>query len=321
MDIVFLGSSLLSCRFLEELKNSRHNIVAAVTKTEKKTGRGKKLLPNPMKVKASELKIKCIETTDAGSSLIKLLSPFSFEAIVVVSFGFIISQEIIDLVNGRALNMHPSILPLYRGPSPINSAILNGDDKTAVSIMQMTKELDAGNLYCQAVFKINDYDNKDILEKKVIEIGAPLLIGILNLLEIENIDAYPQKGIATYTKIFHSTDTQIDWLSDRKHIINKVRAFSYEPGAFTYFRGFRIKILSVSAHDALLDEEKRIAGDDKYLPGAIIRADKAGELLIKCADSLALKIHELKIQGKNRISAIDFINGYRPATGELFSSK
>jgi len=317
--IIFFGSSAFSVPFLKFLYNTNHKIEAVVTNIDRVTGRGKKLRPNPVKVAASEFGIQVFEIEKINDEIYKKISAINFDIFVIVSFGHIIPKSLIELSNDLCINLHPSLLPKYRGPSPINSVLLNGDSETGVSIMKINEFLDSGDVYAQAKFKISKYDNKDMLEEKMIKIGAPLLGGVIDLIELGLIEPYPQEGIPTYTNLFKKEDLKITWTSSADEIVNKIRAFSSEPGAYAMFRGLRIKILSALKYDYSINYEPDIASRIKNSsPGEVLKADKELGLIVKCGENETIKIQELRIEGKKTISFVDFLNGYKVKVGDLF---
>jgi len=318
LKILFFGSSDFSVFFLEKLYSSGHTIVAVVTNIDRVTGRGKKILPNPVKIKAEELGLKYFEIKKMDEEIYNKLLALNFDGLVIVSFGHIIPQKVIDLSNDRAINVHPSLLPKYRGPSPIVTALINGDEETGVTIMKINKGLDTGNIFTQARFKISVNDNQEILEKNIIEIGAPLLISTLNLVEKELIESFPQIGKVSYTEALSKEDFRIKWQESSSVIRNKIRAFSPEPGAFTFFNSLRIKILNAAEYDCPDEDLKKLMLNDDYHPGAVICADKINGLIVKCANNEAIRILELKIEGKKRIYFLDFLNGHKLKTGDCF---
>jgi methionyl-tRNA formyltransferase len=318
LNILFFGSSGLSVFFLEKLYTSEHKIAAVITNIDKETGRGKKILPNPVKIKAQELGLKHFEINKMDEEIYNKLLDLNFDGLVVVSFGHIIPEKLINLSNDTAINVHPSLLPKYRGPSPIVSALINGDEETGVTIMKINKGLDTGNIFTQARFKISMRDNREILENKVIEVGAPLLIDTLNLIEKGLIESFPQTGSPSYTKVFNKEDFKINWPKNSYEIRNKIRAFSPEPGAFTFLNSLRIKILNAAEYDCTNEDLKILLFNDRYQPGAVICADKINGLIIKCGNNGAIRILDLKIEGKKRISFLDFLNGHKLKTGDYF---
>jgi methionyl-tRNA formyltransferase len=318
LKIIFFGSSGFSVPFLEKLNSSEHNIAAVVTNTDKETGRGKKMLPNPVKIRAEELGLKHFEINKMDEEIYDKLSGINFDGIVVVSFGYIIPEKVIDLSNDTAINVHPSLLPRYRGPSPIISALINGDEETGVTILKIDKGLDTGDILAQTRFKISTEDNREILEDKVIEIGAPLLISILNLIEKGFIESFPQTGKTSYTKAFNKEDFKINWTESSHAIWNRIRALSPDPGAFSFLGSLRIKILNAALYDYIDEDPKKNVLNKKYYPGAVICSDKANGLIVKCGSNEAIKILELKIEGKSRMSFLDFLNGYKIKIGDYF---
>jgi methionyl-tRNA formyltransferase len=318
LKILFFGASAISVFFLEKLYTSEHKIEAVITNVDKETGRGKKIIPNPVKTKAQELGLKHFEIHKIDDGIYEIMHGLVFDGLVIVSFGHIIPQKLIDLSNDRAINVHPSLLPKYRGPSPITSALINGDEETGVSIMKINKDLDAGSIFTQNRFKISASDNHESLENKIIEMGAPLLISVLNLIDKNLIESFPQTGTPSYTKVFRKEDLKIDWTGNSNDIRNKIKAFSPEPGAYTFLNNQRIKILNASEYYGDGEHYKKIAAGNEYNPGDIIYADKINGLIVKCGSSEAVRILDLKIESKNKISFLDFLNGYKIKTGDYF---
>ena len=318
MKVLFFGSSGFSVPFLEKLYISEHKITAVITNIDKKTGRGKKILPNPVKIKAEELGLKYFEIKKMDDEIYNKLLDLNFDGLVIVSFGHIIPQKVIDLSNDTAINVHPSLLPRYRGPSPIVAALINGDTETGVSIMKIDEGIDTGNILAQARFEISINDNRETLENKSIEIGAPLLISSLNLIEKGLINLFPQIGKTSYTAVFNKEDFKLNWSKSFSDIRNKIRAFSPDPGAFTFLNGLRVKILNAAEYYCFNEDLKKLMLNGQYQPGTVICADKINGLIIKCGSNEAIKILELKIEGKKRISFFDFLNGYKLKIGDCF---
>ena len=324
MKIIFFGSSEFSIPFLKAVHESRHNIVLIVTGIEKQKGRGKKILPNPVKESAELLGLPVLEVDDFNDEIVEIIEKKSFDCSVLVSFGKILPEKLINIPDRKTINLHPSYLPKYRGPSPIISALLEGDAKTGISLIKMTEEIDAGDAYLISEFAIADDDNRDSLEEKIAKIGAPLLVSIMDLIEENKIAAFPQgNNNISYTKIFSKNDLKVDWNRSAVEIRNKIRAFSSKPGCFTNWKEKKIKILKTSICN---DEKLKKLLKDEYRNGTVICADKNG-LFIKCGakekynkflSGEIIKIETLKPQNKNNMSFLDFINGYRIKPGDFF---
>lgn len=321
MEILFFGSTEFSVPFLKELYNSKHNISMVVTTPDKKRGRGKKLLSNPVKNSAFQMGIDFIQCESLDDRVIERILEKRFNCIIVVSFGMIIPKIFIDMLPGRCINVHPSILPKYRGPSPITGVLLNGEEKTGVSIIKMTERLDAGDIYAQNIFGVNSNDNKDVLEEKLIEFGKPLLITTLSLIEKEILMPIPQdESSASYTSMVTKKDLKIDWNDSAVKTVNRIRAFSTKPGCYSLWLGKVIKILKASI---LVNEDKKrllksLKTNLEEYNGTVLKADSKEGLLIGCRKNDILKIELLKPQGKNLMTALDFINGYPVKAGNKF---
>ncbi len=316
MKILFFGSSDFSVPFLKEIYESKHSISLVITGIDKRKGRGKKFLPNPVKKWAIESVIDFFQIKTLDFKFINYLKDKDFNCVVVVSFGMIIPKDLLKLCYNRCINVHPSLLPKYRGPSPITSPILNGDNKTGISIIRMTEKVDEGDIYIQDEFIINSSDNKDMVEKKLIKIGCPLLISVLDLIEEKGMEPVPQDNKnATYTNLIDKKDLNLDWNNSAINIVNKIRAFSSKPGSFSTLNGKRIKILKASFCN---DKEIKYFSKSNGGNGTVISADKKSGILIRCNKNEIIRIECLKPSGKNEMSFLDFLNGYKIKVGERF---
>ncbi len=321
MKILFFGSSEISVPFLEEIYKSRHSITSVATITDKPAGRGRRNTPNIVKKRAIELGIDFIQIENFDHSFFDKFAELEFDGVVVVSFGKILPGKIFELTTARWLNVHPSLLPRYRGPTPIISALLNGDKVSGVSIIEVVPEVDAGGIYAQVKFGVEEDDNRDSLEQKSIKFGKSLLMTVLDLIENENLNSYPQdEENVIYSHKITKEDLKINWDSSAAEIVNKIRAFSSRPGAYCLWKDLRIKILKASvpggtASNAYLDKLKF---DENEKNGLVVKADKKTGILIKCNKNEMIKIEKLQPQGRKVISSADFINGYRLEAGENF---
>ena len=321
MKILFFGSSEISVPFLEEIYKSRHSITSVITITDKPAGRGRRNTTNIVKKRAIELGVDFIQIEKFDHSFFDKFAELEFDGVVVVSFGKIFPERMFKLTTARWLNVHPSLLPRYRGPTPIISALLNGDKVSGVSIIEVIPEVDAGGIYAQVKFGVEEDDNRDSLEQKSIKFGKSLLMTVLDLIENENLNSYPQdEENVIYSHKITKEDLKINWDSSAAEIVNKIRAFSSRPGAYYIWKGLRIKILKASVpggtvSNAYLDKLKF---DENEKNGLVVEADKKTGILIKCNKNEMVKIEKLQPQGRKVISSADFINGYRLEAGENF---
>ncbi len=315
MKVLFFGSSDFSVPFIETIHKSKHSIVLAVTNPDAKTGRGKKNNPNPVKLAALDLGIKYYELDKFDNFSIDLIKNCAFDIIVSVSYGKIIPSQILDISGIKTVNVHPSILPKYRGPSPIVTALLNGEKSIGISLIKINKTLDTGDIYELKKIPVSTEDNYSTIEIKIINTATSMLSEFLDRAENNNLSAFPQSGIGvSYTKIFTKKDTIIDWNDNSQNIFNRIRAFSNRPGCVSLFKGRTVKILKAKIHDEEIAEKTKI-----YKPGEVVFAEKTG-LIIKCGKKLPdfISIELIQPQDKKIMSFRDFINGYRVKAGDLF---
>ncbi len=303
--IVFFGSSYFSLPFLESLKGG---VTLVVTTPDKIRGRGNKASANPVKQYAIANSIRvleCLKFTEKEESFIRSLAP---DAFVVVSYGKMIPKKILEIVR-CSINLHPSKLPLYRGASPIERQIIDGFVESAVTIMKISEVLDSGDIILQEPFKILTSDTKGDVEQKIYRIGVPLLKKALELIENENCKGNSQKGISNYAKKIYKTDEIINWEKDNYTIYNTIRALNPKPLAYTLLKGRILKIVS-----AVIDEREFGCS-----PGIVCSVEKSG-FSVQCGKG-SLKITEIIPEGKRKMSAQDFINGYRLKHGEKLGGK
>ncbi|MFA5014481.1 MAG: methionyl-tRNA formyltransferase [Actinomycetota bacterium] len=326
MKILFFGSSEFSVPFLEEINKSKHNVSLVVTTADKPAGRGRKTAPNVVKSKAIELGLDFIQIEKFDDSFFDRFTGLELDAVVVASFGKIFPGKLFELTDALWFNVHPSLLPKYRGPTPIISTLLNGDKVGGVSIIEVIPEVDKGGIYEQVKFGVEIDDNLDSLERKSVEFGKLLLIKVLDLAEIEKIKPYPQdEKNATFSYKITKDDLKIGWDSSAEKIVNRIRAFSPKPGAYFLWKGLRIKILKAAVlngspvnayQDNFKIDKSRIDKNKKN--GLVLAADKKTGILVRCNNNETVKIELLQPQGKKTMSSVDFINGYRLEAGESF---
>ncbi|AAZ68255.1 methionyl-tRNA formyltransferase [Ehrlichia canis] len=295
MKIIFMGSPEFSVSALSYLlENESHEVVAVYTKIPKPAGRrGRILTKTPVHIIAEQNNIE-VNTPkslkhDAEQEKILSLNP---DVIVVVAYGLIIPQGVLSIPKYGCINIHPSLLPRWRGAAPIHYAILSGDDKTGVTIIQMNELLDEGDILLQRDIPIDEQDNIDTLSKKLAHLGSSMLIEVLD--NIDNLVPIKQNNDdATYAhKII---DFHIDFNEAADVICRKVRALY--PRAFLLFNGKRLRILKTSYYsDSSVQDLK---------PGAVIDS----HMNIKCKDGVLVPL-VVQMEGKNPCNIDDFILGY-----------
>lgn len=247
--IIFIGTSQFAVPPLEKLIKNKYNIIKVITAPDKPTGRKQEITPSPVKKAALKYNLPLLqpERIAAFKSEISASQP---DLIVLAAYGKIIPKNILDIPKFGCLNLHPSLLPKYRGPSPIQTAILNGDQFTGLTIMKMDEKIDHGPIIAQKKIAITSQENSQTLEKKLAQLAANSLIEILPQYLQGKIKPQAQdEKQASYTKILTREDGQIDWQQSAQAIARKVRAFYPWPGTWADFNGKRVKILKARAVD------------------------------------------------------------------------
>lgn len=299
--VIFIGSPAFAVPSLRALHKRGFNIVAVITQPDKRTGRKQILTPVAVKLEALDLGLK-VEQPETKKELTEIIKKYSPSVCVVVAYGMIISDECLALPAHGFINLHPSLLPLYRGPSPIQTALLNGDQKTGISIIPLTKEVDAGPVIAQKVVEIIADETSVDLSERLSVIGADILVDALDsLLSGEAKPVAQDDSLATFTKKIDREDGLINWSKSADQIFNQFRAFDPWPGIFTYFDGKRLKIAKLSL----------LEGDfgQKDEPGTVFQADE--KIGVICGTD-SIEIQQVQLEGKGVVSAQDFFKNYKP---------
>ncbi len=307
MNLVFCGTPLFAVPTLRKLAVSDFHILLVVTQPDRASGRGMELSASPVKRAALELGIPVVQpdkikNNDEFRARLEQIAP---DAIIVVGYGRIIPQWMTDLPKFGNINLHASLLPKYRGAAPIQWAIANGDAVTGVTIMRIDAGLDTGDILFQAEEPIAPEDTALTLGPRLAHTGAELMISALA--GLANGTVRPQRqddAKATLAPILKKQDGRIDFSRTATEIWNRLRGFQPWPGVFTTFRSKTLQI-----HSAVPAPEVALVKTGHFVV-------EKGRLLLGCAHGTALDIAELQVEGKKRMSATDFINGYRPTCDE-----
>jgi methionyl-tRNA formyltransferase len=301
LTLVFCGTPRFAVPSLNALLEAGHHVPLVVTQPDKPRGRGLELTPSPVKQRALELGLSFIQPEKIRNSedFREQLATIHPDAIIVVGYGRIIPQWMIDLPRLGNLNVHASLLPKYRGAAPIQWAIASGETVTGVTTMRIDAGLDTGDILLQKELPISPQDTAETLAPPLASLGAGLLVDTLRRLQEGSITPLPQENArATLAPILKKEDGRVDFSRSAYEICNRLRGFQPWPGAFTSFRGKNLNVWSASA-------------EHKYLPPGKLSVE-AGRLLAGCADDTALRLLEVQLEGKKRMPAEDFIHGYHP---------
>lgn len=310
MKIIFFGTPELAIPTLKKI-SELHEVVMVVTQPDTLFGRKQILTPSPIAKAADELKLPVLKPGKLTDDVREQLSNLSADLFVTFAYGKIFKAEFIKIFPKGGINVHPSLLPLYRGASPIQSALLNGETRSGISIQQIALEVDSGDIFKCEEFSILPEDDAVTIEEKVAVIASELIEQVLN--EIENGTSKCVKqdsSKATFCRMISKDDGNINWNTNVNSIFNKVRAFAKWPLASTMLDGKKLNIYKAAISNL---ENSGTPG------GTIICADKKRGLHVQCADGV-LEIKELQLAGKNKLKAIDFLNGYRNLAGKCLTS-
>ncbi|HZD32531.1 MAG TPA: methionyl-tRNA formyltransferase [Candidatus Angelobacter sp.] len=307
MDLVFCGTPQFAVPTLQTLVNADFRVKLVVTQPDRASGRGLATAASPVKQAALDLGLPLlqpdkIKNNEEFRAELERLAP---DAIIVVGYGRIIPQWMIDLPRYGNLNLHASLLPKYRGAAPIQWAIARGESVTGVTTMRIDAGLDTGDILLQADEPIRPEDTALTLGPRLAHRGAELIICTLAGLVNGTITPRPQDHAqATLAPILKKEDGLIDFSRTANETWNRLRGFQPWPGAFTKFRGKTLQV-----HAASPAPEVALVKPGHFTV-------ERGRLLLGCAHGSALEVSELQIEGKKRMNAPDFINGYRPSCDE-----
>ena len=301
---VFCGTPLFAVPTLEALVHAGFPVRLVVTRPDKPRGRGLELMPSPVKQSALALNLPVTqpESIKNDHEFRSQLASINPDAIIVVGYGRIIPQWMIDLPRLGNINLHASLLPKYRGAAPIQWAIARGETMTGVTTMRIDAGLDTGDILLQKEIPIATTDTAETLAPALAAVGADLLVETLHGLQAGGIEARPQDNAqASLAPILKKEDGRIDFLLSAREIRDRLRGFQPWPGVFTSFRGRNFHLW-----DAALSEHSLVPGE------LLAEGDR---LFIGCGEG-ALEILEVQVEGKKRMAARDFIHGYRPQAGD-----
>lgn len=296
--IAYAGTPDFSVPALQALADSPHTIVAVITQPDRRAGRGKKFTFSPVKTAALEKGLPLLQPENINQpEVLTELEAMQLDMLVVAAYGQIFSEQLLSLPKYGCINIHASYLPRWRGASPIQHAILTGDQHTGVSIMQMHKAMDAGDVWLQSRCEITDQDSAQLLHDRLAKMASVAIIDALPVItDSTQTAAVQEEAKVTYCKKIKKEDGLIDWSNTATVILRKLRAFDPWPGVFTYFDERRIRI--VNATEEILQQESE--------PGRVLAADGSG-ILVACGEN-AVRITELTPAGGKCMHAKDFAN-------------
>ena len=303
-----MGTPDFAVSSLKALIESEHDVIAVVAQPDKPKGRGHKLTAPPTKILAEQYNIPVLQPEKIKTDeFLKELEKLNPDVICVTAYGKIIPKSILELPEYGCINVHPSLLPQYRGAAPINWTIVRGEKVTAVTIMQMDEGMDSGDILLVREVEISDEDDAGTMFDKLSHIGGEMLVETIGLLAEGKLDPVKQdESLVTYAPMLKKSDGEINWEKSATDIHNLVRGLNPWPGTFAKLGNKTLKIFKT----------KIVEGQGK--PGEVVLSSK-NDLHIATADG-ALQILELQIEGGKRLDIKAFITGHQIEEGTILGS-
>lgn len=302
--IVFMGTASFSLAVLKMLIEEGYNIVGVVTQPDRYVGRKKVLTMPDVKVEALKYDIPVIQPARIKEDY-QAVADLKPDLIITAAYGQIVPQAVLDIPRLGCINVHASLLPLYRGGAPVHQAIIDGQEKTGVTIMYMVKKMDAGDMIAQKEIPILEEDTVGILYDRLSDLGAKLLKETLpDILKGINQRIPQDENLVTYAPTLSREDERLDWNMSARQVYNKVRGTNPWPGSYTTYQGKTVKIWAGQVHQCE-NAMKHHAHQDN---GTIVKIFKDA-IGVKVNDGVYL-ITELQLEGKKRMSVKDYLNGH-----------
>jgi methionyl-tRNA formyltransferase len=297
MRIVFVGAGAIGLPTLQALLKSEHEVVGVVTQPDKPVGRAQSMEPTPIKKAMQGTAVLILQPAKIkDQQAIEQIRALKPDVIVVMAYGQILPRVVLEIPEIACLNLHASLLPRWRGAAPIQAAIAAGDQETGITVMYMDEGLDTGDILLQRTIDIRPDETGGSLHDRLAQIAPDALLESLRMLAKGSPPRIPQdNNVATYAPKLKREDGKIDWSQPAETIERKIRAFNPWPGAFMEIGGQNLKIFSAAVVD--------VHGE----PREILRSDE--ELVIAAAKG-ALSFYQVQLEGKRRMSAVEFLRGH-----------
>lgn len=306
--VVFMGTPDFAVPALESLHQSRHEIVLVVTQPDRPRGRGRKMMPPPVKAAATRMGYNTIQPESiSGIGFADQITKLQPDLIAVVAFGSILKPRILNIPRCGAVNIHASLLPKYRGPAPIQWAIINGESETGVTVIQMDEKMDTGDILLSEKIGIEPDETAATLHDRLSELGGGLLVRVMDQISNQTMVSTPQDHSgATYCKLLKKQDGRIDWHLPAERIEAFIRGMSPWPGAYTFYGNRRLKIFKSLV----------VPLTERDAPGCIVRSF-TGEMRV-ATGSGALSILEIQSGSGKRLEIQEFLRGNPIPVGRSF---
>ncbi len=307
--VLFAGSPPLAVHPLEALW-AKYEICGVLTNPDRPGGRGKRFDPTPVKLKAKELGLKIFQPLSLDDTFRQEVRELKPAILVVAAYGRIFKKKFLDIFPYGGINLHPSILPKFRGPSPIPAAILSGEKETGVTIQRLAVKMDSGDILTVGKVPLTGKETTAGLSLRLGRIGAGLLVATLEMIASGTEEAKPQQEEeATYCRLIKKEDGRIRWDDDAVKIERMIRAFDPWPSAFTYFKGQRLNIMNGGVYP----EKNNANGKER---GLVLGIDEQYGILLNTGRGV-LYLNRLQLQAKKELDWRSFLNGQKDFVGSL----
>lgn len=309
MRVVFFGTPEFAARSLREVLASRHEVVAVVTQPDRPRGRGRKLSRSPVKDLALDAGLEPVlqPVTTTEPEFLSAVKALGADLFTVVAYGEILKRDVLGLPPHGAVNVHASLLPKYRGSSPIQAALLNRDEETGITTIYMDEGMDTGDIVLQEQVEIEPEDIAGTLHDRLAKVGARVLVRTLDEIEAGTAKHSPQDhSRATYTSKIRREDGLVDWSASSRAIHNRVRAMNPWPGAYTSWRDTTLRVLKTR-----VPSESEVA---EHSPGTVLRSDESA--LEVCTGDGVVQLVEIQLPGGKPLGWREFLRGNQIEVGE-----
>ena len=320
MKIIYMGTPEFAVPSLQALINSKHQVVAVVTQPDKPAGRSKQLIPTPVKQLAVANGIEVFQFNKIRQEGVEIINNIDADIIVTCAYGQILNSDILFAKKYGVINVHGSILPKYRGASPIQSAIIDGESETGITILKSDIGIDDGDIIHINRTNILENETYGQLADRLSELGAKTLIEALDLIESGRAQYVPQdNNLATHCSMFSADFGKLNFNNNAQNIVNLVNGINPSPVAFMYIDGKRFRVYN--AHKLQDFSTTNFAKDfDKYVNGEVMIAKSKLGLMIKANDGVVV-IDTIQADGGKVLSAKDFLNGGRIVEGDIVDNE
>lgn len=316
MKIAFFGTPLFARVCLEALHNA-FEVDLAVTKADKECGRGRKITKSPVKEYALKNGIQVRHYEKGGDKIAGELKERGIGLSVVVAYGKILTREVIEAASYGSVNLHASMLPKYRGPSPLVAAILEGETKTGITLQKMHRRMDAGDIILQREIAIGEEDTAGDLLRRITAVCPDFIVeGIRGLLS-GALTLRPQdESEATYCTMVGKEEGLVDWSETARTVLNRIRAYNPWPVAYTFLDGKTVRIFNAHRTERIITKKGKYPGE----PGTIVGIDKTEGILVLTGDE-TIGIRRLQLENKRCMTHGEFTCGYRELVGKVLKNQ